>query len=93
MKYKWYQVSKSFRGGRSEYQIRVPEIELTKDDWDDILEWIGDNTSGGHNYGYNIKTKELGDKDPRLKVLSYPSSVSYKLERFGKTVVHTTKMI
>ena len=89
MKYIWYKVRKSFKGGGSEFQIKVPDINLTKETWDELLEWIGENTGGGHAYGYRIHTNKLKRKSRKLKVVSYPSHISGQFFRMGTLV--TTK--
>ena len=90
----WHKITKFYKGGMSEFQIAVPKgIRLTKSEWDEILEWVGDNTTGGHNYGYRIKTRRLGDKSKSLSAVSYPSGLCAKLMDFGKEVISKRKMI
>lgn len=90
----WYKVTKYYQGGMSEFQIMIPAgIKLSKSDWDSVLEWIGENTSGGHNYGYRLKTRKLRAKSAKLKVLAYPSNVCAKLFDHGREVITKRKMI
>lgn len=90
----WHKITKFYKGGCSEFQIAVPKgIRLTKSEWDEILEWLGENTSGGHAYGYSIRTRRLNTKSKSLKVVRYPSGLCAKLMDFGKEVVSTRKMI
>jgi len=87
-------VSKFFKGGCGEFQIAVPKgVRLTKADWETILEWLGENTNGGHNYGYNMKTRRLNSKSESLRVVRYPSGLVAKLIDYGTTVTTTQRMI
>ena len=90
----WHKVTKSFKGGRSEFQIAVPKgVRLTKGEWETILEWLGENTNGGHNYGYGIETKRLRKKSETLKVVRYPSGLCTSLLDYGTEVVTKQRMI
>ncbi len=93
MKYTWYKLEKWYQGGKSEFQIRVPNVKLTKDDWDTLLEWIGDNTIGGHNYGYRIQETKLDKQSPSLKVQTYPAYILPQFEKCGKTITVKHKII
>lgn len=74
MKYQWYKITKHFSGGSNEFQIRVPrDTKLSKSNWDSILEYLGENTSGGHNYGYSIRATRLKQARKNLMVVKYPT--------------------
>jgi hypothetical protein len=90
----WVKVTKTFRGGSTSWQIRLPKgVKLSKREWDTILEWIGEHTHGGHNYGYELRTRRLKAKSTKLLQLRYPSGLNEKLEDFGDEVVTTRRMI
>jgi len=90
----WHKVSKFFKGGCREFQIATPKgIRLTRDEWDAILEWLGENTNGGHNYGYSMKTRRLNKKSQSLRVVRYPSGLCAKLMDHGTAVTTTQRMI
>jgi len=91
----WFKITKFFRGGKNEYQIRVPRVNLTKEDWDDLFNWLGENADGGHSYGFTIKALQLPRKSRKLKVVTYPSDVVAKLSRYGrkKTFITVQRMI
>ena len=90
----WRKVKKFYKGGCSEFQIAIPKgVRLNRDDWNSILEWLGENTGGGHNYGYSMKTSRLRAQSKTLRVVRYPSGLCAKLMDFGKDVVTTRRMI
>jgi len=93
MKYLWYKIKKSYKGGFSEFQIKMPNIPINKDDWDELFEYIGENTDGGHSEGYSIKADLLKKKDTKLKVYQYPSWVVPQFEGYGKIITYTKEMI
>ena len=72
MKWKWMKIKKYYKGGGSEYQIRYPDIKISGITWDEIFEYVGDNTEGGQAYGYDIRTEKLPRKSNKLKVVRYP---------------------
>lgn len=62
---KYYRIVKSWRGGSKTLYIALNETEdLTKE----MLEQIGNNTSGGENYGFSITSKKIKNipKDARI---------------------------
>jgi hypothetical protein len=84
----WYKLEKFFRGGSDTYQIRVPDsVQLSEDDWDAILEWVGENTDGGHSAGYRIRRHRLRFKSPTIKVLSCPADICAAMMGRGRKVV------
>lgn len=90
----WHKVTKSYKGGSNDFQIAVPKgVRLTNSEWQDILEWLGENTSGGHAYGYSMKTRRLVRQSNKLRTVRYPSGLCAKLMDFGDLVVSTQKMI
>ena len=91
---RWFKIEKFFQGGSDTYQIRVPsEVRLTKEDWDAIMEWVGDNTNGGHSYGYRLHRTRLRQQSKKIKVLRYPSDVCSKLMGYGIAVTETRRYI
>lgn len=90
----WHKVTKSFKGGRDEYQIRIPKgVRLSKDDWASVLEWIGENTDGGHAYGYSMNTKRLRNQSNTLRHIKFPSGLCESLREYGDVVVTEQKML
>ena len=66
-----YKITKYFKGGSHTYFIRANKIT------EDILENIGEHTSGGHAYGYNMRSTKI-KKLPRGAKLLKPI-VTYRL--------------
>lgn len=90
----WHKVTKFYKGGRSMFQIAVPKgVRLSKDDWETILEWLGENTNGGHSYGYSMNTRRLRRKSSSLPVRRYPSGLCAQLMNFGEVVTTQRRMI
>lgn len=51
----WIVIKKYFKGGSKEYALRITKkIQSRFGDWESLLSFIGENTDGGHNYGYRI---------------------------------------
>ena len=84
MKWKWLKIKKYYKGGGSEFQIRYPDIKISGETWDEILEYVGDNTGGGQAYGYDIRTEKLPRKSRKLEVIRYPPFG--ELEKCGEVV-------
>ncbi len=84
MKWKWMKIKKYYKGGGSEYQIRYPDIKISGITWDEIFEYVGDNTEGGQAYGYDIRSEKLPvDKETRtIKV----SDVAGLIERLSEEI-------
>lgn len=90
----WHKITKSFKGGHDEYQIRIPDgVRLTKGEWETVLEWLGEHTSGGHAYGYSINTTRLRRRSDKLRVCSYPAGLCASLVGKGDKVTTVTEMI
>ena len=90
----WHKVTKFFKGGRDNFQIAVPlGIKLSKGEWETLLEWIGENTNGGHAYGYSLKTRRLPSKSKSLPVVRYPSGLCASLVDHGTVVTTKQRMI
>lgn len=92
-KFNWHKVSKSYQGGSHDFQIQVPAIKLSKDDWECILEWLGEHTSGGRAYGYSMRTRKIKSKSDKLPVVKYPAGLCPKTFDYGSDVTITTSMI
>lgn len=93
MNERWYKLTKSYKGGRGEFQIRVPAARLNKDDWECIFEWIGEHTDGGHAYGYSINATRLRRQSKTLKVVRYPSGVCAATYGKGEDVTRVENLI
>lgn len=90
----WHRIEKFYKGGCSKFQIATPKgIRLSRAEWEGILEWLGENTSGGHNYGYSIYRYPLKKQSKTLRIVRYPSHLSAKLMGYGTEVVTTRMMI
>lgn len=68
MKIGWYIITKSYKGGGSKFIFHITKKVQGRfdNDWDELLNYIGEHTGGGHNYGYNIKSRYKGKKKPRV---------------------------
>ncbi len=53
---KWYKVTKTFQGGSWTKYVHLPDKVKVDANW---LDDFGDHTEGGHNYGYQIKAKQI----------------------------------
>lgn len=90
----WHRITKSYKGGRNEFQIAVPKgVRLSKDDWDEILDWLGENTTGGLSYGYSINAHRLRKQSSSLTVIRYPAGLCATLMDHGTEVVTKQRMI
>lgn len=90
----WYGIVKTFRGGSDEFQIIVPDgVRLDQNDWDTIMEWLGDSTDGGHSAGYRMTRRRLKQKSRKLRVVAYPSYLTEATMQFGRVVTTTERMI
>lgn len=90
----WHKVTKYYKGGRSEFQIAIPKgVRLGKDEWGAVLEWLGENTNGGHAYGYRMDTRRLHRKSQSLRVVRYPSGLCASLIDYGSIVTTKQRMI
>lgn len=59
----WYLITKSFRGGGSQFALRITKkITEQFDTWNDLFEYIGEHTDGGHENGYRISAKYQKNK-------------------------------
>jgi hypothetical protein len=61
---KWIKFTKYFQGGvHSDYRL-VEEQEIETDDQkNELMENWGENTDGGHNYGYRVEMQVLEDDE------------------------------
>ncbi len=71
MKLIWWKLEKFFKGGSTIAQVQVP-YGFPKDKWQCALEYFGENTNGGHCYGYQIYKKRLKNKHKTLRVFKLP---------------------
>ena len=62
----FYRVEKFFKGGSNIFYIEISPDKLTED----VLEMIGEHTPGGHNLGYNIKTRKIKQLPKGAKLLN-----------------------
>jgi hypothetical protein len=57
---KSFKITKYFQGGRSEYYAKMSvNSRMGHGNWTHQLEEWGEGTSGGHNYGYQIKVSRV----------------------------------
>jgi len=69
---KIYKVVKNFQGGSSTYYALMSKVKkMKKGCWDSQLEEWGDNTAGGHNYGYRIKSDYVRSMPGGVNVLEF----------------------
>jgi hypothetical protein len=68
----WYIIEKHYRGGCSKYALRLTrKIQKMYPDWDELFDYIGENTNGGHESGYNLHANLKRTKPKNLQVLSF----------------------
>lgn len=75
--HKYFEIKKFFRGGSHLYYIYLRKLYITKADWDNILGDIGEETSGGENYGYTLYRKQLRSKPKKGEFLRWVSDKRY----------------
>lgn len=67
----WYLITKYFRGGMDKYAFKITKkIQKRFEDFDELLEYIGEHTDGGSEDGYNIKA-DLQKTKPSEKTLRF----------------------
>ena len=66
-------IRKYFQGGHGKYYAYVPRSVRGKD-WSWIMDWVGEHTTGGHNYGWQVYISESKRKSrpPRKMMLKIP---------------------
>lgn len=70
---KWIQLRKVYRNAEKKYCIKLTdEIVAMFGDEECISEYVGENTEGGHNYGYSMYA-EYFDEKPEGKEMSLQS--------------------
>ena len=89
VKFIWLKMKKSYKGGMDEYQFRVPN-NMSTSSLECILKYLGENTNGGHNYGFSIITTKLKKMSDDLKVLKYPEDLVPETVGFGEEVITTS---
>jgi hypothetical protein len=74
----WYLVTKYYRGGMTTYALKVTkEIQgRFDDDMEELQLYIGDNTDGGTENGWTVKTeyqatKPKADKELVMQTVTY----------------------
>ena len=68
----WYLIEKYFRGGSHQFAIRITKKIAEKfGTWDDLFEYIGEHTGGGHESGYRITAKYQRNKPDIKKTLKF----------------------
>ncbi len=93
MKYDWYSIEKFYKGGSKQFQIRIPSTVTKQEDFDEIMEYIGENTSGGHSEGYRLTRKKLAGKDPELKIERYPADLCEATAEAGEEITFVRKWV
>lgn len=69
---KIYKVAKHFQGGGTTYYALMSKVKkMKKGCWEYQLEEWGDNTAGGHGYGYRIKANYVRSMPVGSKVLEF----------------------
>jgi len=75
---KKFEITKSFRGGRTKYYAKMPNSkQMDRNKWRYQLEEWGEATDGGSNYGYNInakRIKQIPRNTPKYRRLEFESS-------------------
>jgi len=57
---KYFKVTKGFQGGRTIYYASMPsKKKMSHNTWTYQLQEWGENTDGGHNYGWTIKVSRV----------------------------------
>lgn len=78
----WYKINKSYRNNEQIWSVYISK-KISKDFFNenDLLENIGENTDGGHNYGYKMKSRYYGKNKPKnTDLLLRKPSISFHWE-------------
>ncbi len=68
----WYLITKSFKGGGDKYLFKITKkIKERFEDWDELFEFIGEHTGGGHAYGYRLTSNYKRKKKPKVMETKY----------------------
>lgn len=60
----WIKLIKHFQGGSKEDYMFVNESDIaTKDDKETLMEYWGENSDGGHAYGYRVEMHRLEENE------------------------------
>jgi hypothetical protein len=63
----WYKFIKTGRGFKEEYYFSWPHpLKIEKEDWQTLLEWVGEHTDGGSEDGYRINCRKLRSRPKAL---------------------------
>lgn len=88
MKEVWIKLTKYFQGGsRSTYMLVEPSQIDTKEHQEEIMEEWGENSDGGHSYGYRVDMETLeGNELPPKEwlekaIINRKSSIEYLKKR------------
>ncbi len=70
MKTKIFQIKKYFRGGYTTfYAYMSPTRKMKRGCWTYQLSDWGENTSGGHSYGYTINVKRVNKRPSKARLM------------------------
>ena len=76
-----YRVTKNYRGGHGVYNLIVDQSTIDAfGDQDSLLENIGEATNGGHESGWNIRTRRIQKPIKKYQTLSYGTKTVYGLK-------------
>lgn len=62
----WYKITKTYRNNEQIWRVYISK-KTSEDfcDEKDLLSSIGEETDGGHNYGYKMESRYYGKKKPK----------------------------
>ena len=84
---KYYKITKHFKGGCSLFWASLPKSQRVKKGcWDYQMDEWGENTNGGHNYGYRIYVKPTKTRPRKVRMFKKLVPVKMKLE-FNKNYI------
>jgi hypothetical protein len=69
---RWWKLEKFFQGGKIVFQVEMP-LGFSAERWKYAMEFFGENTNGGHCYGYSVYRHRLKAKHKKLPVFNIPA--------------------
>jgi hypothetical protein len=59
----WFRVTKSYQGGYNNRYVQSLDTELSNA----VIQYIGEKTSGGENYGFSMSYKKIDKNEAEIK--------------------------
>jgi len=93
---KWVKLIKHYQGGTKTDYMLVEDCRLKNEDsQDELMEEWGENTDGGHAYGYKVEMEILGDGKipPKEWLEKKVKSLELELVYIRGSIIRTEELI